>query len=359
MNYKKRKEVLMNTLNEKGLKGYITTDLATIEYFTGIHTTTNPPKDLLMILYRDEIFVIVPLLEKDYFRDVGNGHFEIIEWKPTHKIEDLICNVIKRNEIIGYEPSKTPYKLITRLSKRSIKFRDVKDTVTYLRAIKEREEIELIRNAVKITESALYVAQEMIEEGKYTEEEIAREIHLTMIKNGCEEVSFDPIIATGENAAYPHYIPSNIKIKKDSFTLVDIGGRYKSYCSDITRTFSNGKIDDKKKFVYKSVKDALELAIEKIKDGVECKEIDLEARNHLKSKGLDSYFIHSLGHGIGIEIHELPTISIRSTSKLRKNMVITVEPGVYIKNNIGVRLEQDVLVLEDGAELLSTFTLDY
>jgi len=358
MDYKGRKERLIKLLKEKDLSGYLTNNPAIIEYFTGIHATTNPPKDLLLVVFKDEFYLITPLLESEYLKNFAKNN-QIIEWKPNQKIEDIICKLIEPKEKIGYESFIANYKLIAKLMRKGVRFRDIRDSIIALRSVKEKEEIEIIKKAVEITEKALKLAKELINEGGYTEEEVAKEVYLAMIKNGCEGLAFDPIIATGENAAYPHYIPSNIRIKQNAFTLVDIGGRYKSYCADLTRTFLNGKINDKMRNVYNAVREALDLSISKIKDGISCKDVDLVARNYLKTKNLDQYFIHSLGHGIGIEIHELPTISMRSKSKLLKNMIVTIEPGVYIKNELGIRLEEDVLVLEEGAEVISSFPLDF
>jgi len=331
MNYKSRQEKLFNVLKEKNVNAYLTNDPANMEYFTGMHTTTIPPKELFMLAIEDKLYVISPSLEADYCKLMCSD-CEIVEWKFSQKLDEIISNLLKKHIIIA---------------------------IRSLRMIKDPFEINNIKLAIKATEKALKVAKELIEKGDYTEKEIAKEVHIELIKNGCEGVSFDPIIATGKNATFPHYNPSEIKLKNDDFTLVDIGGRYASYCADLTRTFLRGKINDKKERLFNEVKNAIQLAINEVREGKSCKELDLVARNYLKNKGLDSYFIHSLGHGIGLEIHELPTISYRSENILKAGMVITIEPGIYIKDEVGIRLEDDVLVQKEKGEVLSTFPLEY
>jgi len=358
MNYKSRQEKLFNVLKEKNVNAYLTNDPANMEYFTGMHTTTIPPKELFMLAIEDKLYVISPSLEADYCKLMCSD-CEIVEWKFSQKLDEIISNLLKKHIIIGYENNTLNYHLLAKLRKKHYRFRWIREAIRSLRMIKDPFEINNIKLAIKATEKALKVAKELIEKGDYTEKEIAKEVHIELIKNGCEGVSFDPIIATGKNATFPHYNPSGIKLKNDDFTLVDIGGRYASYCADLTRTFLRGKINDKKERLFNEVKNAIQLAINEVREGKSCKELDLVARNYLKNKGLDSYFIHSLGHGIGLEIHELPTISYRSENILKAGMVITIEPGIYIKDEVGIRLEDDVLVQKEKGEVLSTFPLEY
>ena len=182
-----------------------------------------------------------------------------------------------------------------------------------------------------------------------------------LIENGCEWFAFEPIIASGENGAFPHAIPSDKLIKENTFTIVDIGGRDKAggYCADITRTFAKGKISEEDRRIFEAVKEALFSAIDSICEGVKANEVDGVARKVLSKYGLEKYFNHGLGHGLGLDVHEYPAVNRVSEDILLSGYVITIEPGVYFPGKYGIRLEQDVVVRKNRAEILTKFPLDY
>jgi Xaa-Pro aminopeptidase len=186
-----------------------------------------------------------------------------------------------------------------------------------------------------------------------TEKEIAGRLEDLMTEEGAEGISFPTIVASGKNGAFPHAKASNKKLKKGELVTIDFGARYKGYVSDMTRTVAVGKISPRLKQMYEAVREAQELGCQKAKAVVTGAEIDAVCRNYLTKKGLGRYFTHSTGHGIGMEVHEIPRISPSGAKKLPIGAVITCEPGVYIPNVGGVRIEDALVLTKNGNVNLS------
>ncbi len=186
-----------------------------------------------------------------------------------------------------------------------------------------------------------------------TEREVALEIDHFMRKKGADGPSFDPIVASGARSAVPHATVSDKPISSGDFVVLDIGARYAGYCSDMTRTVVVGKPSDEQKEIYRTVREAQAMALERVRAGASCRELDGLARGRIERAGFEGKFLHGLGHGVGIEVHEAPTISQESADSLEAGEVITVEPGIYVSGFGGVRIEDLVLVSGAGAENLS------
>ncbi|MBQ4098017.1 MAG: aminopeptidase P family protein [Clostridia bacterium] len=237
--------------------------------------------------------------------------------------------------------------------KYGLEVKDLSNILIELRSIKSEEEIALIKKACEIAQNAYRAAIKEVKEG-ITELQLKSVIERKIIEFGGDGASFDIIVAFGENSAVPHHETGETVLKKDSVILVDMGALVKGYMSDLTRTAFFGTPD--KKFVdcYKAVKEANELAEEKIVEGTKACDADAIARDYLRSKNLDTYFTHSLGHGVGIEIHEYPTLSKRCDAVLKENTVFTVEPGVYFDGEFGIRIEDTVVIKNKKVQRLIT-----
>lgn len=209
---------------------------------------------------------------------------------------------------------------------------------------KTDEEIGFIAEACKIAESGYLDFLGSVKEGM-TESEAAGLLEYYMRRHGAEDRSFETIAAFGKNTSVPHHAPGNTKLQKGMPVLLDFGCKYGGYCSDITRTFLFGNNGDGEfKTVYGHVLEAHCIAAENIRHGITGEEADAFARDHLKKYGLDKFFTHSLGHGIGINIHEAPKLSARSLEILRNGMVFSIEPGVYFEGKFGIRIEDSVML---------------
>lgn len=224
---------------------------------------------------------------------------------------------------------------------------DLTDYLNDLRSIKSKDEINKIREACKITDNVIGKFVNNFSKFK-TEEEAAAFLVYETRKLGCVE-SFEPIVASGSNAAVPHHTPSG-KMNK-GFCVVDFGIKYQGYCSDVTRTFYFGKPTSDEEKIYNDLLREQERAISLIKPGKVIGDLCVDAEKNLQQK-----LIHSLGHGLGIEVHEFPYVSTNSKTVLKEGMTITIEPGEYIEGKYGIRIEDDVLVTKKGFEVLSKFT---
>ncbi len=226
--------------------------------------------------------------------------------------------------------------------------------IEQLRAIKDREEVAEIREAIRIAERGFEVFKSILTPEK-TERQLAAELEHAMRDFGAVGCSFPSIVAVGDRAALPHYRAGERRLSESPILLLDWGARLPSgYCSDLTRTMLTGKGDKTFEKIYRMVLHAQQQAIEKIAPGVTCRDVDAVARDIIQKAGYGKYFGHGLGHGIGLDVHELPRLAGLSETVLKPGMVVTVEPGIYLPGWGGVRIEDDVLVTRNGYEVLSS-----
>ncbi|MEI8215582.1 MAG: aminopeptidase P family protein [Eubacteriales bacterium] len=226
------------------------------------------------------------------------------------------------------------------------------NTIEGIRVIKEPEELEKIAIAAEIANQGFIHILDFIKPG-ITEKQIALEMEFYLRKNGADALSFDTIIASGINGSMPHAIPSDKMVEKGDLVTMDFGAMYDSYCSDMTRTIGVGQIDNLQRDVYNIVLNAQEKALASVKVGAKSSSIDKIARDIISEAGYAEYFGHGLGHGVGLEIHEAPTLNSGSAEILMANMLVTIEPGIYIPNSFGVRIEDLAIIGESDIIVLS------
>jgi Xaa-Pro dipeptidase len=226
------------------------------------------------------------------------------------------------------------------------------DVIRQLRAIKDQEEISLIREACKMADAGIKAAAETIRPG-ITQKQIAAEAEYAMRKAGSDGPSFETIVSAGECCAYPHGTNFDKTVREGDFVTVDLGATNMFYCSDITRTFIAGKASEKHQKIYETVQAAHQRAYDKIAQGVAAQKVDYAAWRLIDKAGYGDYFVHNLGHGVGIEVHEAPVLGPESKEVLQVGNVVTDEPGIYVPGFGGVRIEDTILVTESGAEKLT------
>lgn len=234
-----------------------------------------------------------------------------------------------------------------------IDFISLNNQIDDLRMVKSEREIERIQKAEEIGDLAFAEVVKKIRPGM-TELEVAARIEYELKLHGGEALSFETIAASGENSAMPHATPTNRNLTDGDFLTMDFGCKYEGYCSDMTRTVCIGKATDKMRHVYETVLQANELAISKIRPGMTGKEVDKIARDYIAEQGYDGCFGHGLGHSVGLQIHERPSFSLREDGVIKENMVITVEPGIYLEGCFGVRIEDVVCITKDGVRNLTS-----
>lgn len=231
----------------------------------------------------------------------------------------------------------------------------VSGLVEQLRLIKTNEEVSIIKAAAKIADDAFEHIQGYVKPG-VKEIDISNELEFFMRSQGATSSSFDTIVASGYRSALPHGVASDKKIESGELVTMDYGALYQGYCSDTTRTVAVGDISDELKTIYDTVLTAQLKGVEGIRSGITGVEADALTRDYITEKGYGDYFGHSTGHGVGLEVHENPSLSYKSKAKLEAGMVVTVEPGIYVPGVGGCRIEDDVLVTETGHERLTHAT---
>jgi len=242
---------------------------------------------------------------------------------------------------------------------KEVEFVPLQDVMVNIRKIKDDTEIDLIRKSVAIAEESFQAIRDSIKPGE-SENHLAGLLILEMRSRGAMTSSFEPIVAAGAASSLPHYRPGDALVQRDQPLLFDWGAVYRGYCSDLTRTLMLGRISQKMKEIHKRVLEAQLAAIAFIRPGVTTMQADRVARDVIEKAGYKEQFGHGLGHGIGREIHELPTMrNTGGEEELRPGMVVTVEPGIYVPGEGGVRIEDDVLVTHSGCEVLSSLDKDF
>ena len=283
--------------------------------------------------------------------------FEVIEEGLSHKRTEILAECLEKDGAasLAYEDQSMTCSDFFRLQEALPQVKEwvrLKSTADDLRRIKTPEEIKNIAAAAAIADKAFSEMMKILKVGM-TEKEAAAQLEFLMKKFGADGTSFDTIFASGIHSSMPHAVPTDKKIEEGDFVTMDFGCKVNGYCSDMTRTVVMGKATDKQKEVYNTVLEANERAMAQVKAGVVGKDIDAIARDYIKEAGYGEYFGHGLGHSVGLYIHENPRFSPSEDSVIEANVTETVEPGIYIPGWGGVRIEDLIVVKEDGYELLS------
>jgi len=283
--------------------------------------------------------------------------FEIVEMNSKKGYKDILSGFLEDEEAVnvGFEDkavSYLDYKMLSGL-KAGLNLVELGDALSNLRCIKTSKEIEYIAQAEHIGDIAFSKILDFIKPGM-TELEVAAKLEYTMKCEGASGLSFDTIVASGINSSKPHAVPGEKVIEKGDFVTMDFGCIYKGYCSDMTRTIVVGQASEEQKKVYETVLSAQKAALDVIRAGMVCKDVDKVARDLIAQAGYGKYFGHGLGHSVGLYIHENPALNTRCEEVLKENMLETVEPGIYIEGFGGVRIEDLVVVTKDGHRNLTS-----
>ncbi len=324
------------------VQGFVVTNPADIFYLTGFYSS-----DCVLLYSLDPVLITdsrytIACKNASCKQEIVSGSY----------IKGLIDIAKKQGiKVLGIQEDSlltSDYLLL----KDDFVLKETKGIFTSLRSAKTDAEVEKIKKAQSITDKAFMEILSYIKPG-VTEKEIKARLEYIMLSLGADGFAFETIVASGKNGAKPHAVPSNKKIKNGEFVTIDFGARLDNYNSDMTRTVAVGKSTKEMEDIYSLVLLAHEKARDCLKPGVSCKDIDLIARNVFKEKGMDKYFTHSLGHGVGIEIHESPRLSSKSGEVLKIGDIVTVEPGIYIEDKLGVRIENMYVITRDGYENLT------
>ncbi|MDD3296642.1 MAG: Xaa-Pro peptidase family protein [Candidatus Omnitrophica bacterium] len=340
----------LQALTRAKCDGLLITNPLNIAYLTGF---TKSQGYLIITREGRKIYFTNPI-----YKDIAKSFkgWEVIVKNPGSNILGLVAKIIKRMRFtnLGFEEKNISYAnyrfLREAFSQTNIELKATGNLVEILRMVKTPKELRFIRKSAQITKEALCFIEETFHPA-LREKDLSLNIDRFLRQKGDNETAFSTIVAAGSNTAFAHHIPTELKIGSNFF-LTDLGSKYYGYCADLTRVFFWGKMPLLFKKIYATVQKAQELSLKKIKEGVKASDIDKAARNFIERKGWGKNFTHGLGHGVGLEVHELPSLSPKSDIILKKGMVVTVEPAIYIKGKFGVRLEKMVLVKENSQEVL-------
>ncbi len=341
---------LREQLKNKEIDALLITNPYNRSYMTGFSGTAG----VAIVSAEDAVFITDFRYTKQAEKEIEG--YRIVQHTATI-IEEVAVQAKKMNvKSLGFEKDDLSYGLFELYEKQvGATLKPVSGLVEKLRMIKTEDEIAVLQAAAKIADDAFEHILTFIRPG-LTELEVSNELEFFMRKQGATSSSFSIIVASGLRSALPHGVASDKVIESGDFVTLDYGALYKGYISDITRTIAVGEPSDKLKEIYKVVLEAQELALEKIKPGMTGIEADAIARDYITAKGYGEAFGHSTGHGIGMEVHEAPGLSSKSSTVLVPNMAVTVEPGIYVPEIGGVRIEDDIIITEDGNRRLTFAT---
>lgn len=335
-------------LSKYNIDALLVTNMFNVRYLANFTGTTG-----LVVITKDEAYFVTDFRYTEQAAEEAKG-FTIV--KNEGPIFEEVAKIVQEDKIenLGFEQENITYAVYNQINDIiPCELVPVTGLVEKLREVKTEDEINIIKEAINITEKAYDYILGFVKPGK-TEIEVANELDFYMRNEGATSVSFDTIVASGVRSAMPHGVASDKVIEEGDMVTIDFGCYYKGYVSDMTRTFAVGDPGEQMKEIYEIVYQANKKVNEVAKAGMTGAELDAIARDYIAEKGYGPQFGHTLGHGIGLEVHEGPSLSFRNEDKLVVNNIVTNEPGIYVPGLGGVRIEDDLVIKEDGAEILMT-----
>lgn len=346
--YQARRERVLGLLEERQTAAAAFSHLPNIRYLTGFSGSSG----VVLLSAKDAILFTDPRYELQAAEET-NCKVKVVRGPLWPEVVKSVRR--RRVTPLGVEAEVLAQAEYARLGEQlgaGVKLSDISGLMERLRAVKDAGEIEAIRRSVEVCERAYFQTVRKIRVGM-TESAIAAELEYRMRRLGAERPAFETIVAAGARSALPHAQPTGSRVQANQLVLVDMGASREGYLSDMTRMTHTGRPTGQTKRLHAAVLEAQLAALDAVRPGATCASIDGAARRMLKQHGYAEFFVHSTGHGLGLEIHEAPRIGRRVKEVLEQNMVITIEPGAYIPGKGGVRIEDTVVVTARGAEVLT------
>ena len=348
--FTQRQNNLKNKLAEMGVDGILLTNLTSIRYLCGFSGSAAS---------------CLITTDGSYF--ISDGRYDVQSKNQVKGLERFIdfgthLSIIEKNNLIqnglklGFEGDHTSVSQFKTMQDvfSNVNWESTSMLMENLQAIKDQSELDAIRTAVEITDAIYEEIIPMLKVGT-TEKDVAIQL-VTRYRQESDGEAYPPIVAGGPNSALPHAVPGDRPFEKGDFIVIDAAAKFSGYHADMTRTPVVGEATDKHREIYNTVKDAQQAGCDTAKAGMTCKEVDNVTRDYITEKGYGEYFNHGTGHGLGLEIHTEPRMSQLSTQTLETNNVVTIEPGIYLEGWGGVRIEDDVIIHEEGCEVLNKTT---
>jgi Xaa-Pro aminopeptidase len=335
-------------MQEKGVDTLLVSSLPNIRYlsgFTGSHA-------LMIVRQRRAVFVTDTRYATQSAREVHGVRRVVSRDSLMNAVHDH--GLLDGCRIVGFESNQVTYAIYRELRRRfpSLRFVPTSDLVEGIAVVKEPAEIRILESAARISDEVFREILPMLRPG-VMERDIAAEISYLHRRHGADGDAFEPIVASGERGSLPHARATSRMLRNREFVTLDFGCRVKGYHSDLTRTVGLGRVSQRQRQIYHAVLHAQEQAVRSARPNMAARDLDAVARNAIDKAGFGKYFTHSLGHGLGLHVHERPRISALSRDTLVAGNVITIEPGIYIPGHLGVRIEDDVLITADGSRRIT------
>lgn len=350
--FARRRELVRERLGDDA-PAILVTGPSNIRYLTGFTGATREDPSGQLLLDPKPVFFTDGRYDEQAADEVAD--LERVIYSRERKLGDLVKGILAERGItkLAVEASHVTLAAGERLRAAldGVELVPTSDLVEKVRGVKDDGEIAAVRRAQEIAEAALTSVLSVWSGG--TEAELALAIEWAMRTSGAEAASFEVIVAGGAHSALPHATPRRQEISPDGVLLIDMGAKADGYCSDMTRTYLGSKAPPEMLRAHTAVLAALDAACEAVRPGVKAGDVDKAAREALDAEGLGERFVHSTGHGVGLDVHEMPSLAISSEDVLEPGMIVTVEPGVYLPGVGGVRVEDLLVVTEDGAENLT------
>ncbi|HLU35402.1 MAG TPA: Xaa-Pro peptidase family protein [Thermomicrobiales bacterium] len=351
-----RAQSLLGTL---GVDGILVTNGTNRRYITGFTGEDHAADELSgeVLITANGVYLFEPKTNLPWAQAEAYEGVEVLP--QERRWTDTVANVIIEQGLrtVGFEDATTTVQvynnLVEALDGKGVELRPVGDAVDSLRAVKDDDEVALLQRALQMTDEAFVAAERRMRVGM-TEKQVADIIREELRNAGSEGEAFDTIVASGPNAAKPHHSPGDRVIEEGEPIIIDMGALHQGYAGDLTRTVWFGQPSEQLVTIYRIVQEAHDACIANAAPGMTGVELDAVARDIFAKHELDQYFVHSLGHGLGLRVHEAPSASSRSTDTLEPGHVVTIEPGLYFPDWGGVRIENVVVITADGARNMTT-----
>ncbi len=348
---------LLKLMNENNIDAFMIGPSNDLRFLIDLSTFVCERFQAFFLLKNGDFFYISPQVYYEEVNDILDKS-KIFMWKDREGFIEIVKDTINRynldNKKIAINGTISAVDLIDIENICNCDFINGQKLLENLRIIKSENEVQKLKKAAKLADEIMEKTINFIKPG-ITEYDIKEKIKKTITELDTEGISFEPIVSSGPNSSKPHYNKGERTIQKKDIIILDLGCVYKGYCSDMSRTVFVGDISAKEKKVYNIVKKAYQDAEDIVKEGITAEEVDQKARTIIEKAGYGDYFINRTGHGIGVSVHEAPFIKTGNKLKLKKGMAFSIEPGIYIPGEFGIRIEDIVVVTENGREVLNKY----
>jgi len=352
---------LINLLEEREIDAVMIAPSDDLEFLMGFSPHMDERFQALFILRNAKYFYIVPKLNREEIEGILGKDAPVFSWDDGEgflgKVKEAFMEFNLLNKKIAVNGTARAVNILRMKDYIDVEFLDGKELLEEITIIKNTEEMENLRRASQIADEVFEDIIKFIRPG-ITEGDIRNKIEELFIEKGADSMSFEPIIASGPNSSKPHYNEYSRVIQEKDIILLDFGCKYKGMCSDISRTVFVGDISKEERKIYEIVYRSNRAGEDHVKEGVRADEVDQVARDIIKEEGYGEYFLNRLGHGIGYSVHEAPDIKGSNSRILEKGMAFSIEPGIYLPGRFGVRIEDIVLIGEEGTEILNKANKD-